>query len=431
MSGVGKLVQRDENKSAPLRILCVADEFPWPERTGYRIRLANMLRGLAEAGTVDLMILHPGAPNDLGVSEIAEEYRAPLNEPVERTVVVNVPTPVASLRGVIPWLSSGLPRRVAWRDWSAARVAVSRELSQGYDLIWWSHLDTWLAIGDLANVPSILDLDNLEDQKMLTSLLTQEPPPARRVPALIRFALGRELDRVDIRRWSRAQNNALSNADAVVVCSPQDRDALGGEQTYVIENGYVSPNQPVGHPERAVPANGGTLLFIGLQTYEPNIDGSRFLVNRVLPILLESRPEISIRIVGLAGVEVHELAGPNVEIIGEVDSIEDELSRADVSVVPLRIGAGTRIKILEALAHHVPIVTTNLGCVGLSLVDGVHCEIADTAQEFADSCDSLLGDIEKRIQLAEAGAALQAKYFDWVKIRARVGDLAQTICGKG
>ena len=126
MSGVGKLVQRDENKSAPLRILCVADEFPWPERTGYRIRLANMLRGLAEAGTVDLMILHPGAPNDLGVSEIAEEYRAPLNEPVERTVVVNVPTPVASLRGVIPWLSSGLPRRVAWRDWSAARVALNQ-----------------------------------------------------------------------------------------------------------------------------------------------------------------------------------------------------------------------------------------------------------------------------------------------------------------
>ena len=431
MSGIGEPVQHDETTRERLRILCVADEFPWPERTGYRIRLANMLRGLAEVGAVDLMILHPGAPNDLGVSEIAEEYRAPLNEPVERTVVVNVPTPVASLRGAIPWLSSGLPRRVAWRDWSAARVAVSRELVQSYDLIWWSHLDTWSAIGDLANAPSIVDLDNLEDQKMLTSLMTREPPPARRVPALIRFVLVRELDRVDIRRWRRAQSNASRNADAVVVCSPQDRDALGGEQTYVIENGYVSPNEPVGHPESAVPAIGGTLVFIGLQTYEPNIDASSFLVKRVLPILLESRPEISIRIIGRAGVEVRELAGPNVEIIGEVDSIEGELIRADVSVVPLRIGAGTRIKILEALAHHVPIVTTTLGCEGLSLVGGVHCEIADTAQDFADSCDSLLADIEKRIQLAEAGAALQAKYFDWVNIRSRVGDLAQTVCRKG
>ena len=115
---------------------------------------------------------------------------------------------------------------------------------------------------------------------------------------------------------------------------------------------------------------------------------------------------------------------------GEVESIEDELASADLAVVPLRIGAGTRIKILEALAHRLPIVTTSLGCEGLSLVSGVHCEIADSAKAFAESCDLLLGDTGKRIEITEAGAALQIEHFDWVKIRSRIGELAQTVCGR-
>lgn len=430
MSVVGEPIQGDDSGPTPLRILCIADEFPWPERTGYRIRLANMLRGLGEVGVVDLMILHPGDDDESSVDRAKQEYRAPVGEPVQRTAVARVPLPSASLRGVIPWIASGLPRRVAWRDWSGARSAVSRQIGNGYDLIWWSHLDAWAAIGDVANVPCIVDLDNLEDKKMLTSRRAQERPPLRDVKASIRFAIVSELDRVDIRRWRRSQLKASLKADGVIVCSQQDRMALGGEKTYVIENGYVTPDTPVGHPERQVDDKGGALVFIGLQTYEPNIDGSRFLVEQVLPILQELRPDVSIRIVGRAGPDVQELARSHVVVTGEVESIEDELASADVSVVPLRIGAGTRIKILEALAHRLPIVTTSLGCEGLSLISGVHCEIADSAKAFAVSCDLLLSDAGKRTEMTEAGAALQGENFDWLKIRSRIAELAQTVCGR-
>lgn len=416
--------------TARLRIICIADEFPWPERTGYRIRLANVLRGLGEVGVVDLMILHLGDDDESSVDGAAQEYRTPIGEPVQRTVVAHVPIPRATLRGVIPWIVSGLPRRVAWRDWSGARSAVSKELTNGYDLIWWSHLDAWAAIGEVTNAPCIVDLDNLEDQKMLKSRAAQEPPPLRNLKASIRFAIVRELDRVDIRRWRRTQRRASLHTDGVIVCSQQDRAVLGGEKTYVIENGYVRPDTPVGHPENAVDKNGGTLLFVGLQTYEPNIDGSRFLVEQVLPILQELRPEVLVRIVGRAGPEVRELARPNVEIVGEVENIEPELASADLSVVPLRIGAGTRIKILEALAHRLPIVTTTLGCEGLSLIGGLHCEIADNAEAFAESCDLLLGDSGKRIEMTDAGVTLQGERFNWVNIRLRIGELAQTVCGR-
>ena len=423
-------MQVDDSGTASLRILCIADEIPWPERTGYRIRLANMLRGLAHAGAVDLMILHSGDDEEPSTNGKPQAYSAPIGEPVQRTVVAHVPIPRASLCGVAPWIGSGLPRRVAWRDWSGARSAVSKELSNGYDLIWWSHLDAWAAIGDVANIPCIVDLDNLEDQKMLTSRRAQERPSLRDVKASIRFAIVSELDRVDIRRWRRSQRRASLQANAVIVCSQQDRIALGGEKTYVIENGYVTPENPVGHPERQVDLKGGALVFIGLQTYEPNIDGSRFLVEQVLPILQELRPDVSIRIVGRAGTDVQELARPHVIVTGEVESIEDELASADVSVVPLRIGAGTRIKILEALAHRLPIVTTSLGCEGLSLISGVHCEIADSAKAFAVSCDLLLSDAGKRTEMTEAGAALQGENFDWLKIRSRIAELAQTVCGR-
>ena len=430
MSGVGEPIQGDDLGTAPLRILCIADEFPWPERTGYRIRLANMLRGLSEVGVVDLMILHPGDDDESSVDGAKQEYRAPIGEPVQRTVVAHVPIPSASLRGVIPWIVSGLPRRVAWRDWSGARSAVSKELTNGYDLIWWSQLDTWSAIGAVANAPSIIDFVDLEDQKMRTSRVAKERPPLRDVKSLIRFVIVREMDRVDIRRWRRAQRRASLQADGLIVCSQKDSVTLGGEQTYVIPNGYVTPENPVGHPERQVDQKGGALVFIGLQTYEPNIDGSRFLIERVLPILQELRPEVRIRIVGRAGPEVRELARPNVEIVGEVENIEAELARADLAVVPLRIGAGTRIKILEALAHRLPIVTTNLGCEGLPLSSGVHCEIADSASAFAESCDLLLGDSGKRIEMTDAGVALQGERFNWVNIRSRIGELAQTVCGR-
>ena len=423
-------MQGDDSGPAPLRVLCIADEIPWPERTGYRMRLANVLRGLGEVGAVDLMILHSGDDEEPSTNGKPQAYSAPVGEPVQRTAAAHVPLPNASLRGVIPWIGSGLPRRVAWRDWSSARSAVSKELSNGYDLIWWSHLDAWAAIGDVANIPCIVDLDNLEDQKILTSRRAKERPPLRDVKSMIRFAIVRELDRVDIRRWRRSQRRASLQADAVIVCSHQDRIALGGEKTYVIENGYVTPENPVGHPERQVDDKGGALVFIGLQTYEPNIDGSRFLVEQVLPILLELRPDVSIRIVGRAGPDVQELARHHVVVTGEVESVEEELASADVSVVPLRIGAGTRIKILEALAHRLPIVTTSLGCEGLSLVSGVHCEIADSAKAFAVSCDLLLSDAGKRIEMTEAGAALQGENFDWLKIRSRIAELAQTVCGR-
>lgn len=406
---------------AALRILCVADERPWPERSGYRIRLANVLRGLARVGAVDLLVLH-GDPADAAALDLA----VPPGVPVRSVRSAPLPVPVRTRAGVIPWLRSDLPRRVAWRDWRAARDALDHALADGYDLVWWSHLDTWIAIGRSVEVPAIVDLDNLEDRWLDGRRAVRRGTGA---VGRMRAVVADRLDAIDAARWRRHQTRAVQDATTTVVCTESDRAAVGGTRVRVVPNGYAIPARPIGRPDRPVPAGGGVVAFVGLQTYEPNIDGARFLVGDVLPHLRRVRPDVEVHLIGRTGPEVEALAGPGVRVLGEVDDLGAALGRADVVAVPIRFGAGTRIKVLEAMAHRIPMVTTTLGCEGLGLRDGVEALIVDEPPAFAAACDRLLGDVDLRLALTEAGARRQAEVYDWGAIIDEVASIARDAVG--
>jgi glycosyltransferase involved in cell wall biosynthesis len=408
------------NPSTSLRILCVADERPWPERSGYRIRLANVLRGLARVGTVDLLVLH----GDLA-DAAALDPAVPSGEPVRSVRSAPLPVPVRTRSGFIPWLRSDLPRRVAWRDWSAARDALVRALDDGYDLVWWSHLDTWVAIGDHGRVPAVVDLDNLEDRWLDGRRALRR---GSGILGRMRATVADRLDAIDAARWRRLQARAATVATAVV-CTEADRSEVGGPHVRVVPNGYAVPGRPAGHATRPVPEGGGVLAFVGLQTYEPNIDAARFLVDEVLPHLRLVRPGVEVHLIGRAGGEVEALAAPGVHVLGEVDDLAAALDRADVVVVPIRFGAGTRIKVLEAMAHRMPIVTTTLGCEGLGLRAGVDAEIADDPAAFAAACARLLDDPARREAITDAAARLHAERYDWDTIIEDVGAIARDAVG--
>jgi polysaccharide biosynthesis protein PslH len=104
-----------------------------------------------------------------------------------------------------------------------------------------------------------------------------------------------------------------------------------------------------------------------------------------------------------------------------------ELDAADVSIVPIRVGAGTRLKVVEALANRLPLVTTTVGCEGIAVGDGDHALIADDAVGFAGACEQLIGDGALRQRLADAGAELFARDYDWRGIEARVAELARRV----
>ena len=116
-------------------------------------------------------------------------------------------------------------------------------------------------------------------------------------------------------------------------------------------------------------------------------------------------------------------------MIGQVPSMEDELARASVAVVPIRFGSGTRIKILESFAHNVPVVSTTLGAEGLEVEDGVHLLLADDPEEFAAAVVRVLRDPVLRVRLTEAAQSFYLAHYDGRAVREAIRRLLEEVAG--
>jgi glycosyltransferase involved in cell wall biosynthesis len=174
-----------------------------------------------------------------------------------------------------------------------------------------------------------------------------------------------------------------------------------------------------------------TLLFQGNFLYPPNCDAAHYLVEEILPALREVFPGgFELRLVGKGDRLIRELGNAEeVTVVGYVDRIEDELGRADVCVVPLRYGTGTRIKILEAWSHQIPAVSTTTGADGLGAVNGTHLLIADSPAEFANACRQAIDDAALRRHLAANGHQLLVRRFDVDTVEGQVRAIVASIPG--
>ncbi|HLG91651.1 MAG TPA: glycosyltransferase family 4 protein, partial [Acidimicrobiales bacterium] len=143
-------------------------------------------------------------------------------------------------------------------------------------------------------------------------------------------------------------------------------------------------------------------------------------------------PSAQVRLVGEPGPAGRGLhRPPHVVVVGRVASMEAELAAADLVAVPLRWGSGTRVKILEAFAHRIPVVSTSLGAEGIEgAEDGRHLLVADSPEAFASACVRLLGDLALRRRLVQAAEALFLERFEWVRVAEAVRQLALDTVGE-
>lgn len=383
-----------------------------------------MLRGLSTLGSLELFCL----------ADADEALRTPDESVVDRMV-----TAQRVVRGTSDWmgewLRGGETRRMLAFDWTEAH----RELGAWgpeVDLVWYSLIDTWAATSDLfPGVPSIVDFDNLDN--LLLRLRRRSGPHLKGAPgvagkarALGRWGTSRALDLVDERRWARLQQSCSDSVDRVVVCSPLDVERSGVANAVAIPNGAKEvPGADV--DRRPLRGEVPTMSFVGALDYEPNSDAVLWFIHEVLPLVRARVPEARFRVVG-RGVGSLELGRipPGVEIVGEVADLQPELDAADVSVVPIRQGAGTRLKVIEAMANHIPMVTTSVGCEGIALIGGVHALIADDARTFADACLRVLDSGRLRQSLADRAAELFVSAYRWDSVEARVAELARSVAGR-
>jgi hypothetical protein len=403
-----------------MRALYVTATAPWPLLSGNRRRIQSILRGIASVADVDLMVFRDDdigdAPDDLPV-RVVRQGPAPAFARDRWTQTL--------------WLARRVrvPSELAGLDASPLRHHLDAWLAENrhpYDFVWFDRPLMFVAFGRLPGARAIVDFDDLQDRKLAGRQAMESPEEGiwggPTIPGWRHIA--RFKNRRNIKGWQRVQESIAHQVDFVTVCSDEDARSLGVTNAVAVPNSYPSVARPLGRAAVGAPP---TLTLIGLQTYRPNRDASEWFATQVFPIVRRSVPDVQLRIVGEAGRTLDPLRHlPGVTVTGRVDHIEDELARADASLAPIRFGGGTRIKILEAWAHRIPVVATTLAASGLGAEDGIDAMIADSAPDFAQACVRVLTDQSLRARLVESGARHHLAEFTPDRVEALIGTLVSS-----
>ena len=219
-------------------------------------------------------------------------------------------------------------------------------------------------------------------------------------------------------KMARFEKKCFTRAGKVAVVSEEELQTArrwGARAVYLVSNGvdteYLYPTGETPEPD--------SLLFLGSLDWQPNRDALQYLLREILPKIQATNPRAKLRIVGRQPAsklreQVEGLSG--VEWVGEVPDIRPHFSRAAVVLVPLRIGGGSRIKILESMSMGKAVVATQIGAEGLDVVPGVHCLIADSPADFSQSVAQLLDDPERAVNLGRKGRELVLLQYDWGRV---------------
>lgn len=227
--------------------------------------------------------------------------------------------------------------------------------------------------------------------------------------------------RYEAKRMRRYETNACNKFDLVLTVSEQDKTVLRDELgvTRPIEVIDTGVDTEFFAPQTDIKPEPGKLVFLGSMDWMPNIDGIRWFVSDIYPQVRAACPHVSLDIVGRRPVpEVRSLASQDRSILvtGDVDDVRPYLAKADLLLVPLRVGGGSRIKIFEAMAMGRPIVSTTVGAEGLPVTDGRDIVLADDPKVFAQQIVCLLNHADEAEGLAQAGHQLVTNNYGWAGI---------------
>lgn len=277
------------------------------------------------------------------------------------------------------------------------------------------------------------DVVNLEFPYLGHSDLRQAPP-GKRLPSVvvdsheIAYDLARQFARTGAslgRRlyaganWRKLQREELGtyqDADGVYLCSADDErrllDQVPGARTAVIPNAadveYYQP-RPTDPPP-----DGCTVVYFGLLSTVPNIDGVIHFAQDIWPRIAEAHPEARCKIIGgRPPPSVLALAGPRIELTGFVPDLRPHLAAAAAVVVPLRLGGGTRLKIVEGMAMGKAIVSTTLGAEGIEAVPGRDLLVEDQPAAFADAVSRLLAEPDLAARIGQSARQLAVERYAW------------------
>jgi glycosyltransferase involved in cell wall biosynthesis len=387
------------------RVVFVSQIVPYPPHGGVLQRGFNLLRELSRYYQVDLLAyVHPDTfhkPNEL---ETSREVLGGICNRVEYFPL----WPKRSRLHKVVALAAGLPYPKPFSVLAHKSTSLQRRLAEIVehdppDLV---HLDT-IALAPLrtavGHTPCVLTHHNIESALMARRSAVEST-------ALAPFSVGLQAMRLD--RYERVQSPLFPlNIMVSALDAPHLEQVAPGVRTWVVENGvdteYFRPTE--GQEEPALIYTGGMNMFA-------NKDAVLWFLREIWPLLTRKVPNLKFFAVGQnPPPELLDIAAsdPGVEAPGFVDDIRPWVARASVYVVPLRVGGGTRLKVVDAMAQGKAIVSTSVGCEGIRARSGEDLLIADDAQGFAEHVLALLRDPGRAHELGARARALAESDYSW------------------
>jgi glycosyltransferase involved in cell wall biosynthesis len=388
-------------------VLAVTSEVPWPLNSGGHLRTFHLLRMLTRR--FDVRLVAPTLGNDEAGRAALECAGVTLHlVPVSprRHLSETVKVAMSAVRREPYVLFARHRRRAVWRA-LAAEAARRRP-----EVLYLDHLDSLVYADAVPDVPVVIDLHNVYSR--LASRAADEVPGRVRRHYLAgeaRLLVEREL--VAARRAHTIM--AVSDDDAGYFSS------LGTARVVVVPNGVDCSAYAGASAARPGPP---TLLYVGALDWPPNASAARLLATDVLASVRQHVPAARVMIVGKnPPPEVLALARsqPNVEVAGNVRDVVPYFRSAHVLAVPLEAGGGTRLKILEAFAAGLPVVSTPVGCEGIDGVHDEHLLVADRSG-FADAIVQVLLDPAAAHERADRAQQLVQQAYDWSAVGRRAVD---------
>lgn len=398
------------------KILILTGALPYPLVTGAKIRTFNLMKILAREFDLSLLTIITGAAEHNHISTIERAgikchalFKPGLHGTLKK-----------SLDAVLSYLS---PRPYLTRHYcsrSYRRLLDTLHSQHHYDVIHCDSISMTANLQGLDQSRLVLTAHNIE-QMIWAGYAEHAGNP-------LTHAFYKNQYR-KVRRLERRLDDVYGH---IVTVSAHDKQVLqdhfAAERITVVENG-VDP----GIYENTIPVeNRAGIIFTGSLDWHPNLDGLNWFAHEVYPILRATQPGLQVKIVGRHPSKrlTDLLAGRTAMTLhADVPEIQPHLHAARVMMVPLRIGGGSRLKILEAMASGVPVVSTTKGAEGLEVTPGEHLLIEDDPARFAEVLVNVMEDVDLNRRLAERGLELVKNRYSWEKVARPQADLWRRIAG--
>jgi sugar transferase (PEP-CTERM/EpsH1 system associated) len=376
------------------KILIISYRFPYPLIDGSRIRIYNIGKILAKKYQADLLAINEG--------KIAIEHIKEMENIFNKVIPYSF-NPIWFKLNTLKGLFSKNSLQIYYHYFKKVQEWINQHYTE-YDLIFCVHIRMTKYLRKITNIPKVIDFIDA------TSINYQE---AQKNSA----GLWRFIYPVENKRTLSYELKMLKEFDKVFITSPFDKQYLVDNSQNVIDNLIIIPN---GVKEELLTRKNNFkeekwIVFLGKMNYSPNVDAVIYFANEIFPLIIKNRNDVRFIIVGSNPTkEILKLGRrKNIKVTGFVEDPYEYLEKAKIVVAPLRFGAGTQYKILEAMALGKVVVTTSKGARGISGEDDKHFITVDNEKEMAKKILDLIDDKLKRDRIGNNAKKLINSKYRW------------------